>query len=345
MQIKYPHRKFYRLDAIRDELSPQAAERFDNLALFDQLRLEGATEATALKAIGCSRATPCRWKRRLREQGVRALADRCRRPHRVRRRQWTAAELELVRQARHRFPLWGRAKIRAVLARERGFAPSESATGRMIARLVRTGQAEPVAFYYGRTKPKRRRKFDRHAKRWRYGTRGRKPGQMVQIDHMSVAIEAGFCVKEFKAVCPVSKLCYMRAYSRATAACASKFLDHLIRQAPFDIESVQVDGGSEFMAEFETACQQRGIALFVLPPRSPKYNGCVERANAVSRYEFHQFYAGELSVGALNVELAEFERSATPIARIRRSGKQRPCRRIMKTSTKARLPPEKSHMY
>ncbi len=29
MQIKYPHRKFYRLDATRDELSPQAAERFD----------------------------------------------------------------------------------------------------------------------------------------------------------------------------------------------------------------------------------------------------------------------------------------------------------------------------
>ncbi len=307
MQIKYPHRKFYRLDAIRDELSPQAAERFDNLALFDQLRLEGATEATALKAIGCSRATPCRWKRRLREQGVRALADRCRRPRRVRQRQWTAAELELVRQARQRFPLWGRAKIRAVLARERGFAPSASATGRMISRLVRTGRAEPVAFHYGRTKP-RRRKFDRHARCWRYGDRGRKPGQMVQIDHTGVAIEAGFAVKESEAVCPVSKLCCMRAYSRATAACASTFLDHLIRQAPFDIESVQVDGGSEFMAEFETACQQRGIALFVLPPRSPICNGCVERANAAGRCEFHQSCDGELSVGPLNVELAKFER-------------------------------------
>ncbi len=97
-------------------------------------------------------------------------------------------------------------------------------------------------------------------------------------------------------------------HARATATCASKFLDHLIRQAPFDIESVQVDGGSEFMAEFETACRRRGIALFVLPPRSPICNGCVERANAAGRYEFHQFYAGELSVGALNVELAKFER-------------------------------------
>ncbi len=53
------------------------------------------------------------------------------------------------------------------------------------------------------------------------------------------------------------------------------------------------------------ACQHRGIAL---PPKSPKHSGCVGRANAAGRYEFHQFYAGELSVGALNVELAKFER-------------------------------------
>ncbi len=245
MQIKYPHRKFYRIDPIREPVSTQAAERFDLIRLYDELRSEGASERAALKAAGCSRATLYRWKRRLREQGVRALADRCRRPRRVRRRQWTAAELELVRQARQRFPLRGRAKIRAVLARERGFAPSASTTGRMISRLVRTGQAEPVAFHYGRVKPKRQRKFDRHARRRRCGARGRKPGRMVQIDRLSVSIEAGFAVKESEAVCPVSKLCYMRAYSRA---------------------------------------------------------------NAAGRYEFHQFYAGELSVGALNVELAEFER-------------------------------------
>src|SRR5208282_905688 len=30
--------------------------------------------------------------------------------------------------------------------------------------------------------------------------------------------------------------------------------------------AVQVDGGSEFAAEFEQACQQRGLPLFVLPP-------------------------------------------------------------------------------
>ncbi len=66
MQTEYPHRKFYRLDAIRDELSPQAAERFDSLALFDRLRLEGATEATATLSAGATAPadeSPARWCR------------------------------------------------------------------------------------------------------------------------------------------------------------------------------------------------------------------------------------------------------------------------------------------
>ena len=56
-------------------------------------------------------------------------------------------------------------------------------------------------------------------------------------------------------------------------------VDALAARMPFGLRAVQVDGGSEFMAEFEQACLDRGIALFVLPPRSPKLNGHVERAN------------------------------------------------------------------
>src|SRR5918993_370382 len=55
--------------------------------------------------------------------------------------------------------------------------------------------------------------------------------------------------------------------------------------APGDL--IQVDSGSEFMAEFEAACQTRAIRLFVLPPRSPKLNGCVERTNRTWRDEFY----------------------------------------------------------
>ncbi|ETN89560.1 integrase core domain-containing protein, partial [Thermus sp. NMX2.A1] len=66
-----------------------------------------------------------------------------------------------------------------------------------------------------------------------------------------------------------------------------EFLSRLVAQAPFPIRAVQVDGGSEFMAEFEKTCQGLGIALFVLPPRSPKLNGHVERLQRTFRDEFY----------------------------------------------------------
>ena len=48
-----------------------------------------------------------------------------------------------------------------------------------------------------------------------------------------------------------------------------------------------VDGGSEFMGEFEKECEARKIPLYVLPPKSPKYNGGVERGNRIFRDEFY----------------------------------------------------------
>jgi putative transposase len=46
---------------------------------------------------------------------------------------------------------------------------------------------------------------------------------------------------------------------------------------PFAVRAVQVDGDSEFFAEFEAVCQSRGIKLFELPSKSRKLNGAVER--------------------------------------------------------------------
>lgn len=56
---------------------------------------------------------------------------------------------------------------------------------------------------------------------------------------------------------------------------------------PWPIKAIQIDGGSEFMAKFEKACQDRNLPLYVLPPRSPKLNGAVERCNGAWCYEFY----------------------------------------------------------
>jgi putative transposase len=93
--------------------------------------------------------------------------------------------------------------------------------------------------------------------------------------------------KHFQAWDKLSKYINADVCSNATSNAAKTFLLKLVAEAPFKITSVQVDGGSEFMADFELACKDLDIALYVLPPKKPKYNGGVERGNRIFREEFY----------------------------------------------------------
>jgi len=90
-------------------------------------------------------------------------------------------------------------------------------------------------------------------------------GERVQIDHMT-ATKNGVTCKHFQAWERCSKHIHAQVYSNATARSAKRFLQELVEIAPYKILSIQVDGGSEFMADFETACEQMSIPLIVLPP-------------------------------------------------------------------------------
>ena len=56
------------------------------------------------------------------------------------------------------------------------------------------------------------------------------------------------------------------------------------------------------------ACPEVGILLFVLPPRSPKLNGHVERAQGTHTQEFWERYEGELKLPSLRPALRIWER-------------------------------------
>ena len=61
------------------------------------------------------------------------------------------------------------------------------------------------------------------------------------------------------------------------------------------------------MAEFEAISPERGIRLFVLPPRSPKLNGAVDRANRTHTEEFSEVTDAEQGFEALAAALADWE--------------------------------------
>jgi putative transposase len=133
------------------------------------------------------------------------------------------------------------------------------------------------------------------------------PGALIQLDTMHLRPLPGVERRQFTAIDVVSRVAVVGVRSRATAGTARDFLAELVERMPFPVQAIQVDGGSEFMAAFEIACQERGIALYVLPPRSPKLNGRVERLNGTSRREFWECYAGDLDLPSLQEALRDWE--------------------------------------
>jgi len=200
----------------------------------------------------------------------------------------------------------GKRKLRVMLLRE-DIDLGESTIGRILAKGIQRGRTRPCAFCRGRVRRKQPRTFDSHAQRLPRGQKPEQPGELVQIDHMSTSRD-GSQLKEFKAVCPIGKQMVAQVFSRATARNAKRFLETVREQLPFPLRSAQVDGGSEFRADFEQACEEPGIPLFVLPPRQPQINGCVERANDTTRVEFWNLHDGEFTVTVANQALAECQR-------------------------------------
>ena len=154
----------------------------------------------------------------------------------------------------------GKKRLKVMLAREE-IARSESTLGRILAKGVRLGRIAPCASCRGRVTAKKRRTFAKgHAQRWTADTKAARPGEWIQIDHMSVSRD-GDTLKEFKATCPIGKQLAVRVYSRATAGNARRFLQALREDLPYPVRSIPVDGGSEFRAEFEDARQALNLPL------------------------------------------------------------------------------------
>lgn len=302
--LQDPYYKTRRIDC--NIYSSQAYARRDKLVLYEQLRGEGCAETIALKAIGCSRATYYRWKKAYQRKGLRGLENGVRRPLSSRKPMWDKRTEQLVLHLRQQFKLWGKLKITTILMREHQVCVSPSTVGRILAKLVKLGKIKPVRYFYGNLKAKKRRSFKGHSQRWNKHLKRTQPGDLIQIDHMSVNPAPGRTYKEFKAVCPISKVVYAEIYHSASAKCAKDFLLKLISKLPFEIASIQVDGGSEFRAEFEQACGELSIPLYVLPPRSPELNGHVERCNGTTKYEFYPFYDGPVHLEAMRPALAEY---------------------------------------
>ncbi|MBS0271825.1 MAG: DDE-type integrase/transposase/recombinase [Proteobacteria bacterium] len=285
MQIIGLHKNIYKLSSYslsQEKLELHRKKYEKPTRNWERLKSERVTDQTCQEISGISKATYYRYKKHL-DQLAKGILPPSKRPTSVRKPQWGESEKQLVLKLRRENPTYGKAKIAVILRRDHGLTLSESTVGRILKYLLHKGLIQKSL---SAPRQKRKRRFKGHAQPWKYGMKITKPGQMVQIDHMTISKNA-FLAKHFQAWDPISKFIHAGLYSNAKSRTARKFLEELIQKAPFTIESIQVDGGSEFMKEFEEACSELGILLFVLPPKRPQYNGGVERGNRTFREEFY----------------------------------------------------------
>jgi putative transposase len=208
-------------------------------------------------------------------------------------------------------PRWGKDKL-VVLLRREGHRLSTSMVGRILTRLLRTGELrEPPV----RRISVRRRIWTRP---WAVRTparyRPQHPGDLVQIDTVDIRPpDTSHPLKQFTARDVVSRWDTLELRRNATTTSAVSILDALAERMPFPVRAISIDSGSEFMADFEKDCAGRRITLFVLSPRSPKLHGAVERANRTHTEEFYEVTDAEPDLASLQEALPDWENTCNTV--------------------------------
>ena len=265
------------------------------------LKAEGVSDVKCQEFVAISRATYYRYCQVLKKL-AHGVTPPSKRPKRVNKPRWGEAEKQLVLRIRRANRTYGKEKVGVILRRDHGLEISDSTVGRILKHLFAKGLIQRSL---SAPRSRRKRNFKKtHARPWTYKDYSKMElGERVQIDHMTVR-KNGITCKHFQAWERRSKYIEAQVYSNAKASSAKRFLLEFLDRAPFEVKSIQVDGGSELMAEFELACEEQNIPLIVLPPSQPKYNGGVERGNRTFKEEF--YYRPDLladSIGAMRFEL------------------------------------------
>jgi transposase InsO family protein len=267
----------------------------------------GRNALQTCRHFAISRQTFYRWKRRFDRHDLTTLEERSHRPHQVRKPTWTVELAEHVLALRKQYPRWGKDKLVVLLRREKR-SVSSSMVGRILADLKRRGALheppKPAVLRQARRKLRNRPWAIRKPKHWRI----EQPGDLVEVDTKDIRMRRGVILKHFSARDVISRWDVVEVHHRATSLAAARFLDTLLDRVPFPIKALQVDGGTEFAAEFEEACQQKELPLFVLPPKSPKLNGHVERSHRTHNEEFYEVQAESDQVPVLNKQLRRWEK-------------------------------------
>ena len=253
----------------------EAERRRDAVARWRRAMDAGLSADDAAAAVGVPRSTLYRWK-------ASAAAEEPASAPTARQRLVTCAAL-CGRAAEMRLPMWGKDKLGPLL-RKAGMAVSNATVGRILKSLVERGRVMPVPQLIRKQARKAAPKSRPHAIRKPKDVFFEKPGDVIQIDTVTLALAQGRTVKHFDAYDVFAEMDRRQTLQkrhrreRRRLPRKGRRRDALAHQGHPDRWRLGVHGR---LRERLPGAQH---SLHVLPP---KLNGAVERCNAAWRYEFY----------------------------------------------------------
>jgi transposase len=315
---------------LKDKLTIHRKEQYEFFALLlkQNKKIKKKEDRLSCKEIEqktkMSRRTYYRLKKELKIKDWKGIERKSKRPKNIRQSKIPEEIIKEILRIRLENTTYGEKKITKILERDNNITIGKNTVGRILKKLDQIGLIHlKGSKLKKKLKPNeinntKGRDFSKtHSQKWNYekhnifNTKQNniakiKLGELIQIDHIKLYKNNQRFV-EFSAICPITRLMISYCYSSANSKNAKDFLiNKLIKQLPFKLISIQVDGGSEFRKHFEDACKELNILLYVLPPYSPKYNGRIERSNRTIKEEFYNIkklinYCN--CVGEFNIEL------------------------------------------
>jgi len=268
-------------------------QRIEIIKFFDDY----GAEATK-RAFGKARSTIFLWKQKLKKSGgkLSALAPGDKTPIRKRKRLVHSFILDFILKYRADHPGVDKTTITPVLAvacQHAGVKTiSESTVGRIIHDLKEKGRlpkSNKITINARFDKLVVREQKPRKKKTRRKGFLPQKPGDLIQMDTVSIFTD-GIKRYIFTAIDISTRFTFAYAYKSNSSTHGSDFLDKFLKVAPFAIRRVQTDNGSEFLKDFEQACEEKCLVHFFNYPKHPEANGYLERFNRTIQEQFVNWY-------------------------------------------------------
>lgn len=228
MHIYHMHKNLYKLSAL--SMRAESREKYQKfyepcVKKWQKLKAEGVCDAIATEFTGISRATFFRHKKILHnlKQNIYPLNKA---PKKKRQSGFGESVRQLILRTRRENPTYGKNKIAIIIKRDHGVEISESSVGRIIKEFQERGL---IRKSISAPREQRKRRFIGHAQPWHGKLKATKPGEMVQIYHMT-ATKNNISCKHFQGWDPTSKFIDAMLSSSATANAARRFLDQLIKK-------------------------------------------------------------------------------------------------------------------